>query len=267
MVMGVLYNADVPPVVDEPFMWRPAPWGVALSCRAFGATPHGWTTRQLQLRGPVDVERAGWSAIARDAGVEPDALVRLRQLHGACIHDTRTPSTNVPEADIVFNARQDRGVAVQVADCVPLLLAEDAGAVVAASHAGWRGTAADVAGVSVRELHSRHAVRIDLLRAAVGPSIGPCCYEVGAELRDAFVSAGWSAGDVRRWVLERDGRLYFDLWQANTDQLVRAGVPADRVHVSRLCTACHPEWFYSYRRDGPGTGRLAGYIRSVSSNS
>ncbi len=259
--MTVLYNAGVPPVVDEPFAWRPAPWGVALCCNAFREVRHGWTTRQLRLRGSADVERAGWSAVAADLGVGPDELVRLKQVHGACIFDTATTSDVVPEADIVFSARGDRGVAVQVADCVPLLLADDTGGVVAASHAGWRGTAADVAGVSVRELIARHAVRAAHLRGAVGPSIGPCCYEVGGELRKAFVDAGWSALDLEWWFVERDGRLYLDLWKANADQLVRSGLARDRVHVSRLCTACHPDWFDSYRRDGPGTGRLAGYIR------
>jgi len=250
----------VPPVVEQPFTWRPAPWGVALACSAIGHVPHGWTTRQLQLRGSAGLERSGWSAIAGDIGVEPDELVRARQVHGARIFDTVTTSDVIPEADILFSAREDRGVAVQVADCVPLLIAEDAGAVVAASHAGWRGTAVNVAGVSVSQLVARHPFRANGLRAAVGPSIGPCCYEVGTELRDSFRSAGWSAADLDAWFLERDGRLYLDLWRTNADQLERAGVPPDRIHVSRLCTACHPEWFDSYRRDGPGTGRLAGYI-------
>jgi YfiH family protein len=261
MVMAVLYNARVPPVVEEPFSWRPAPWGVALSCGALAHVPHGWTTRQLQLRGGADVERAGWAAVAEDAGVGPDELIRLRQVHGASIHDTSVGATTLPEADIAFSARPDRAIAVQVADCVPLLIADDAGAVAAAAHAGWRGTAADVAGMSVRELGTRHSVAAGRLRAAIGPSIGPCCYEVGAELCEAFQNAGWTATDIGAWFVERDGRLFLDLWRVNADQLERAGVPAGHIHSSRLCTACHAEWFFSYRRDGAGTGRLAAYIR------
>jgi YfiH family protein len=261
MVMAVLYNARVPPVVEEPFSWRPAPWGVALSCGVLAHVPHGWTTRQLQLRGGADVERAGWAAVAEDAGVGPDELIRLRQVHGASIYDTSVSATALPEADIAFSARPDRAIAVQVADCVPLLIADDAGAIAAASHAGWRGTAADVAGVSVRELGTRYGVAAASLRAAIGPSIGPCCYEVGAELRASFTKSGWTAADVGRWFLERDGRFFLDLWRANADQLVASGVAESRVYVSRLCTACHAGWFDSYRRDGAGTGRLAGYVR------
>jgi copper oxidase (laccase) domain-containing protein len=86
---------------------------------------------------------------------------------------------------------------------------------------------------------------------------------VGEELIGAFQGAGWGPADSDPWFIRRDGRLYLDIWRANTDQLRRAGVPDAQIRVSRLCTSCHPEWFYSYRRDGAGTGRLAGFIRPV----
>ncbi len=79
----------------------------------------------------------------------------------------------------------------------------------------------------------------------------------------AFAAAGWSEADRARWFVRRDGRLFLDIWRANADQLERAGVPGNQIFVSRLCTACHPDWFHSYRRDGGGTGRLAGFIRPV----
>ena len=85
---------------------------------------------------------------------------------------------------------------------------------------------------------------------------------MGAELRDRFRDSGWKRG-VDDWFEQRAGRWYLDLWRANVDQLVRAGVPAQSINVSRLCTSCHPDWFPSYRRDGAGAGRIAGVIRAA----
>jgi len=99
------------------------------------------------------------------------------------------------------------------------------------------------------------SVPADLV-AAVGPSIGPCCYEVGAEVRERFgAHAGaWFTAGPR-------GRPHLDLWRATSDQLLAAGLPPEHVHLSRLCTATWPAVFYSYRREGSGTGRMAGVIR------
>ena len=262
MVMRVLYNAgDVPPEVSGEFEWAAAPWGLALRCRALGAVGHGWTTRQLALRGAADVERAGWNAIGQAVGLTSECVVRLSQVHGAAVHVVTSKPGSVAEADIAISDSSDHVVVVQVADCAPILMADRAGHVVAASHAGWRGTAADVAGVTVRALTHRYSVSPASLTAAIGPCIGPCCYEVGEELVRAFAAVGWSETDSARWFIRRDGKLYLDIWRANADQLERAGVAGDRIFVSRLCAACHPDWFHSYRRDGVGTGRLAGFIR------
>jgi polyphenol oxidase len=254
----------MPPEVSGEFAWRAAPWGLVLQCRALGSVAHGWTTRQLQLRGTPEAERAGWAAIGDAVGLSPGKLVRLAQVHGSAVHVADSRPCGTPEADIVLSDAGDRVVAVQVADCAPILTADGSGRVIAASLAGWRGTAADVAGVTVRALADRYQAEPDTISAAVGPCIGPCCYEVGEELVDAFRATGWSEVDCERWFVWRDGTLFLDIWRANADQLERAGVPAKRIFLSRLCTACHPDYFHSYRRDGAGTGRLAGYIRARS---
>lgn len=254
---------SVPPDVDEPFEWRPAAWGALLACRALGDVAHGWSARPLRLRGTAGDEQQEWEAVAAAAGVGAGHLVRLRQVHGTGIHLAPAPPCGTPEADIAFSDDPGTAVAVQVADCVPLLLADRSGAFVAAAHAGWRGTAAEVAGIAVRGLSDHYGISAASLTAAIGPSIGPCCYEVGGELVAAFESRGWTRAQVERWFSQRDGRLHLDLWRASRDQLERAGVPTDRIFVSRLCTACHAGWFHSYRREGAGTGRLAGFIRPV----
>jgi YfiH family protein len=245
------------------FRWIPAPWGLQLVADRLGSFAHGWTTRQLRLRGTAGVERAGWDLVAGAAGVEVGAIARVRQVHGVSVcYASRPALTGAAVGDIIISSDERIVLAVQVADCVPLLIAEIQSAQVVAVHAGWRGTASNAAGVALAELASNRASPGSAI-AALGPSIGPCCYRVGDELRTVFGSQGWSSAYLDRWFVSRGGALYLDLWQANLDQLARAGVPESQTYASRLCTACHPNWFHSYRREGAETGRLVGYIRSA----
>jgi YfiH family protein len=224
---------------------------------ALQAYRHGWSTRQLQLRGSAHIEAEGWGQLISSLGVDPENLVRLRQVHGNQVFyaDRHAPSPGQPEADAAVAGDPLRALTVQVADCVPLLIADASSGEVGVAHAGWRGTAA---GVALAASGALGAAREQI--AAIGPSIGPCCYEVGAELLDRFRERGWTRG-ADDWFEQRAGHWYLDLWRANFDQLVKAGVPDEAIFVSRLCTSCHSDWFPSYRRDGAGAGRLAGYIR------
>jgi hypothetical protein len=223
---------------------------------------HGWTTRQLQLRGTSDVERAGWARVAAAARAEPAMVVRLRQVHGHTVLDADSRKNGAIEADAAVSRNPARVLTVQTADCVPILLADERSGAVAVAHAGWRGTAAGVCREAAQRLISVAGSEPAALAAALGPSIGPCCYEVGPELIDRFSETGW-ATRVGDWFERRAGRLYFDLPRANRDQLIGSGLPASSVHVSGLCTSCHRDWFPSYRRDGAGAGRLAGFIRAA----
>jgi polyphenol oxidase len=252
----------MPPRPASGFRWVAAPWGVQLVADGLADFRHGWTTRQLALRGAG--EAAGWQKLAEAVGVEPDGLARARQVHGTAVfHAGATRSTDtLPEADIVLTDTPRLASVVQVADCVPMIVADLRTGRVAAAHAGWRGTAAGVAGAAVAALLAPGQSGRELIVAAIGPSIGPCCYRVGAELVSAFADRGWSSADRDAWFLTRGDGLVLDLWQANLDQLAGAGVSPSHAHVSRLCTSCHADWFDSYRRDGPGAGRMAGYVRT-----
>jgi len=250
----------------EEFYRTREPWGEAVRSRRLQeAADHFFTGRQLRLRGPD--EAAQWGTVARTIGVEPDRLVQLTQVHGRDVVIVRRDSTDPlpavpPRADIVVTDDPSVAVAVQVADCVPLLIADARTGAVAAVHAGWRGTLRAAGPAGVRALEQAFGSRPDDLVVAHGPSIGPCCYEVGPEVRESFLSDGFGA-TAERWFAPGLGdRLLLDLWTANRDQLVAAGVRPDRIHQSRLCTACRPGEFHSYRRDGKGTGRIAAVIRA-----
>jgi YfiH family protein len=281
------------------FSWTTREWGAALrSAPLDGVADHFFTTRQLRLRGASEAE--DWRTVAAAIGVPPSRLIRLTQVHGRGVFvfrggATRTengthrteaaggraadvetaagdPSDSTmggpdwPEADIVMTDDPSVALAIQVADCVPLLLADTRSGAVAAVHAGWRGTAAGAAPTAVAALAREFGARPDTLLVAQGPSIGPCCYAVGDELVDAFRAAGFTR-EVDRWFTrDGDGGLRLDLWTANRDQLLASGVPAAAIHQAGLCTASHPELFASYRRDGPGTGRIAAVIRSRGNN-
>ena len=142
--------------------------------------------------------------------------------------------------------------------------------VVAAVHAGWRGTAARVAVAAVEALGREFGTRPADLVVAIGPSIGACCYEVGSDLVDAFAAAGHERHLIERWFLSpppargsRDrAALSLDLPRSNRDQLILVGVPEEQIHASGLCTAMHLDVLTSYRKEKEGAGRLAGVIRA-----
>ena len=251
-----------PPAPAETFAWNWQPWGWLLTCTPLAAAAvHGFTTRQLAIAGGTGHNEAEWHALAATAGVARNSLAAVTQVHGAsvvraCAHEAGA----WPRADGLAGDDPDVALTVRVADCVPLLVADARRGVAAAVHAGWRGTAAGIAGAAVSLLARSFGCAPGDMAAALGPSIGACCYTVGPELTDAF-RAGGHGSAVDRWFRPGPERLHLDLWAANRDQLVSAGVPDTSVFVSGLCTACHPEWFYSYRREGAAAGRLVGFIR------
>jgi len=180
-------------------------------------------------------------------GARPAAFAK--QVHGARVVET-TESGFAGNADALVTGTPGLPVAVFSADCVPLLLYDPDGARVAAVHAGWRGTVQGVARAAVESLVQAGG-QVDRFLAAVGPSIGPCCYEVDkpviAELDQAFAGR-WGA-----WVRSTGpGKWMLDLWAANEDQLRSAGMHGDRISNPRLCTGCHTDLFYSYRRGNKG---------------
>ena len=261
------------------FEWTRQAWGAALVCRPLAAiAPHLFSTRQLQLSGPSEEEQ-----LARAIGAL--RLSMLTQVHGNAVVVVRRgvdggskeqdPPYERREADVLVSDDPDVAIAVRAADCVPLLMADRTRGVVAAVHAGWRGTAARVASAAVEALGREFGTTPADLVVAIGPSIGPCCYEVGSELVDAFAAAGHERHLIQRWFAtpppprgsrERP-RLRLDVAGANRDQLVLAGVPEERIFLSGLCTAEHLDVLTSYRAETERAGRLIAAIRAASSSS
>ncbi len=193
-----------------------------------------------------------------DLGLRGAARVQPAQVHGAVVAVAGAADAGrvIDGADGLVTADPGVILAVRAADCVPLLLADPRRHVVAAVHAGWRGTAAGIAQEAVTIMVHRFECRPGDLRGAIGPCIGPCHYEV-----DEPVLAR-----LRRWpwweqvvTPNARGRWQLDLRDANRRQLVEVGVPVVQIETLDWCTFEHPDLFYSYRRDGT-TGLMAALI-------
>jgi YfiH family protein len=188
--------------------------------------------------------------LTRALGV--DAVCWLRQVHGTAVHVVASPpepDAPAPVADAAVTRLAGVAVAVLTADCLPVLLAAEDGSVVGAAHAGWRGLAAGVLEATVTAM----AVPPGTLRAWLGPAIGPEAFEVGPEVRAAFLAADPAAACAFR--PGRGDRWHGDLWALARQRLAAAGVRA--VAGGGICVHGAPERFYSFRRDGGRTGRQA----------
>jgi len=212
-------------------------------------------------------------------GAEKFPLIALKQIHSAVIWSFGSNSKESCKGDASLTKTPGILLAVQTADCVPILLVDPKKRAVAAVHAGWRGTLARILEKTVGELHARlHSNPSDLL-AAIGPCIGPCCYEVGAELVAQFSSQFADASDYfdeprtgeepnpLQWLnMMPPGHqpppknVHLDLGKANRSQLLGVGLSEKNIFLSNLCTACHLELFFSYRKQGPRSGRLLSAI-------
>lgn len=211
------------------------------------------------------------------------SLVTLRQIHSDVVHVCSAPAAAAPQADAAISSRAGLLLGIQTADCVPILLADPRRKIVAAVHAGWRGTLARIAAKTLGRMRLEFGTNPEDVLAALGPAIGPCCYEVGPEVAQAFLgqfadAAEWFEGPFDRlssgeepnplpWLTMMPPghdpppeRVQLDLRAANRWQLVDAGVRPRNIAVSALCTSCRSGLFFSYRKEGPATGRMMSVI-------
>lgn len=233
----------------------PAGVGAAFLTRAGGVSEGPWRGRNLSAStgdDPAHV-RANRREICRELGLDAERVCMVRQVHGRGVVVADAPVrpglftgdlSGWPEGDALVSEAADVPLMVLAADCVPVLLWRSDGSAVGAVHAGWRGLVAGVIEAAAQELGGARA-------AAIGPAVGSCHYPVDADLRRRFAAAFGGA------VVVGDA---LDLAAAARICLLRAGVAADAISVSRRCTACEPDDFYSHRRDGAPGGRHGAVI-------
>ncbi len=176
----------------------------------------------------------------------PEAAT-VKQVHSAVCIAAEGRAGCLGQGDALLEHTPGRLVAVKTADCIPVLLADARNRAVAAVHAGWRGSAAGIAQAALRAMGERYGTRPEDVHAAIGPGIGPCCYEVGPEVAAEFG-------------LPRNGPVKLDLAEINRRQLIEAGLKPERVAAAGLCTRCHEAEFHSFRRDRERAGRMYSVI-------
>ena len=164
--------------------------------------------------------------------------------------------TAIPAVD-GFVTQSEIGLMAFFADCVPLFFYYPELRAVGIAHAGWKGTAQKI-GQKVLECFEEAGGRIEEAWVAIGPSIGPCCYSVDERVAVQFRA---NFGETPFLQRQEDGHYLLDLWEANRILLLEKGVRPENIEVASICTADNPEWFFSHRRDGARTGRMAGWIK------
>ena len=203
--------------------------------------------------------------VERVSGSAETRLAVIRQIHSGASVVLRAGEplwSESPQADGILSDQPGVLLAVQTADCIPVLVADRERRVVAAFHAGWRGTAQRIVEQGVARMRAEFGSQPEHLVAAIGPGIGGCCYAVGEELHARF-RAEFDDGATlfRRSTGETfAGELFLDLTEANRRQLLAAGVVAQRIAIIGGCTACQPQRFFSHRAQRGRTGRMMSVI-------
>lgn len=206
--------------------------------------------------------------LANAVGCSPEAFTLGEQKHTTHIEvidaakrgrGGKEKESRLPATDGLITRETGICLTVLAADCVPVLLYDPVERVIAAVHAGWRGTVGRIAARAVQRMAMEFHCRPENLVVGIGPSIGPCCFEVGKEVIEA---AGEGLGDIQGLVAnsENPGKYYFNLWEANRRQLEQVGVLPDGIEVAGICTVCHHDRFFSYRGDRGDTGRFGAGI-------
>ncbi|HEX7773724.1 MAG TPA: peptidoglycan editing factor PgeF [Pyrinomonadaceae bacterium] len=195
------------------------------------------------------------------------------QVHGADVRVVQTAEEAKPAenqlgetifCDVIVSNAEGVLAAVKTADCVPILLGDPVSGAFAAVHAGWRGTLAGAVVVGVERLTKEYDARPGDLRVAIGASAGPCCYEVGSEVIEAFTKQ--FADGEKLFTETRPGHATVDLLKANRDQLQSAGVLPDRIHTAPICTMCRTDLFFSYRKEKSLHGKVGRLMAVVGRN-
>ncbi|MEG2277268.1 MAG: peptidoglycan editing factor PgeF [Odoribacter sp.] len=207
-------------------------------------------------------------ALAAAVGFKPNSLITGHQVHSTNIavvteidvgRGALDRESRLPDTDALVTNREGICLMVLSADCVPILLYDPVHRVIAAIHAGWRGTAAEIVAKTIRVMQTKFNCSPEHILAAIGPSIGQCCFEVGEEVAETFNTLF----PKQKGIVETGkslGKYQVDLWAANQRELIKAGLTPPHIEVAGECSVCSPEKFFSYRRNGTDAGRFGAGI-------
>lgn len=253
--------------------------------RAYGANALNLGFTKEDSRASVGRNRA---AFLKELGASPLPLITLRQIHSDIIHKIDGMPESQLAGDGMVTATSGLLLAIQTADCLPVMIVDPKHHAVGVFHAGWRGTLRRIVEKGVGEMHHWFGSRPRDLKAVIGPGIGGCCYEVGEEVREKFESQFEYAAKLFREVKDSDPvrekypllfltarapghselpkKIFLDLVEANRRQLRAAGIPAKNIEALPLCTQCRTDLLFSYRAEKGKTGRMMAVAGTKSSS-
>lgn len=212
--------------------------------------------------------RIGWNMdyvkdqLAWILNVPVDNIVRVKQVHGTNIKviDSRTENLqelSQLEADGLLTNLADIVLTTYHADCVPIYFFDKIKGVVGLAHGGWKGTFENISGKMIDTIKSVYKSNVGDLHIVIGPSIGPCCYEVREDLFKLFSSRYKEYKDI---LIKNNGKIFLDLWKVNYLQLLDRGIPRENIAISKTCTSCNVDKLYSYRKEKGTTNRMIAAI-------
>ncbi|CZT55453.1 Laccase domain protein YfiH [Eubacteriaceae bacterium CHKCI005] len=242
----------------------------AFSTRLGGVSQGIFSSMNLSFgRGDSDENvRENYRRICAANGFDPEGLVASDQDHHTNIRIVTAEDKgkgiwrpkDYQSVDAVVTQEPGITLVTYYADCVPLFFVDPVKRVVALAHAGWRGTVGRIGEVTVRKMEEAFGCRPQDLLAAVGPSIGPCCYEVDEPVYQQF--AALNLKDGARWMPESGGGKYkLDLWNINRQILSDAGVMPEHIQMAELCTCCNPDQLFSHRASHGQRGGMAAFLQ------
>ena len=250
--------------------------------KAYGGKALNLGFTRHDSRKAVDTNRGLFLAKLGVGRIRPWPLITLRQIHSDLIHYVSDSGSNELAGDGMVSQTPRLLLGIQSADCLPVILADTKRRAVGIFHAGWRGTLKRIVEKGAGEMRRWFGTLPRDIRAAIGPGIHGCCYEVGPDIRESFESQFEYGAKLFREIEESDPvrekypmlfltarapghselpkKIFLDLPEANRRQLLAIGVPAKNISVSPLCTACHPDSLFSYRAEKGVTGRMMGVV-------
>lgn len=244
----------------------PRAWAV-FSTKGGGLSSYPYSTLNLALHVGDDEQAVlgNRKIFAQAVGFSFEDVVCAQQVHGCEIktvdvkergRGTKDYGDALPETDGMITGDQQVILAAFFADCVPVYAVDPVKGVVGLAHAGWKGTLNGIAGRLIQKMETDFKTDPRSCFAFIGPSIGPCCYEVGEDiinkLNDPLL--------LNNCCFEKDGKWFLDLWEMNRRVLLNAGLTSEHIGIGGICTSCCQS-FFSYRRDLGRTGRMAAFIR------
>ena len=243
---------------------------MAMSTRKGGASQDAFSTLNLSFRVDDDpgAVQANRKNLCEALSVPLESIVLGQQVHGTHValvtkKDRGKGATSwgdaLPDTDAMVSNDPDLALMVLAADCAPVFLHDPVKQAIGIAHGSWRGTLGGIIGKTVARMETAFQCRPEDLRAGIGPSIGPCCYEVGEDL---LATLRHSCPEFWRECIEEQasGVIHFNLWETIRRQLLGAGLKPGHVEVAGICTACHTEIFFSHRRERGRTGRNGAII-------